>query len=275
MKAVPAALPDADVVQVDHLPRALNQSTRVGPYSQVRTGELLRVVPGVARFHVLGGALRIAIEDGADLEAVDALLHGPVTAALIYQKGDMPLHGAALVPPGANYAVIFVGDKGAGKSTLSYALIQQGWQLINDDLSRIGYPDDLPIVYPGRAATRLCEDACERFGISTAALPRLEGPPVKFRLPEPAGARLPVRVGAIVEIARSSLVGALEPLHPVAAVALLMRHSYRPAYLQPMGVAPRQFELAASLARDCAIARLTLAAPPEQLSNLLTKRYIP
>ncbi|WP_404370638.1 hypothetical protein AB5I39_02340 [Sphingomonas sp. MMS24-J45] len=274
MQLIPAALPDADVRQVATLPQTLADSVRVGPYSEVRKGELLRVVPGVARFHVVAGALSIAIEDGADMEAVDALLHGPVTAALIYQRGEMPLHGAALVPPGADRAIVFVGEKGAGKSTLSYALVQRGWRLMNDDLSRIGFPADAPIVYPGRAAVRLCEDACARFGIATAALPRLDGPSVKYRLPEPADKGEPVPLGQIVEIARSDPSGGLEPLMPAEAISLVMRHSYRPTYLRPMGVAARQFQLAAALARDCAIARLTLAAAPDQLADTLTASYI-
>jgi hypothetical protein len=47
--------------------------------------------------------------------------------------GLYQLHGAGLVPPGLNAAVLILGSSGAGKSTLTALLASQGWSYMTDD----------------------------------------------------------------------------------------------------------------------------------------------
>jgi hypothetical protein len=47
-------------------------------------------------------------------------------------RGRYPLHAAALVAPGGE-TVLVPGTKGAGKSTLTLALLERGWSVVSDD----------------------------------------------------------------------------------------------------------------------------------------------
>ena len=50
----------------------------------------------------------------------------------INAKKNFPLHGSAIAIDGKAYAI--VGDSGAGKSTLASAFLNQGYQLLSDDV---------------------------------------------------------------------------------------------------------------------------------------------
>ena len=49
------------------------------------------------------------------------------------QAGWTPLHAAALIPPGENRCVLLCAPSGAGKTTLTVALLRRGWRTLGDD----------------------------------------------------------------------------------------------------------------------------------------------
>jgi hypothetical protein len=60
-------IPDAVVRFVPELPSHLPDGERAGIYAQARPGQLLQVVPGVARYLVRNGTIiEVAPESGAD-----------------------------------------------------------------------------------------------------------------------------------------------------------------------------------------------------------------
>lgn len=90
-------------------------------------------------------------------------LLGPVMATMMHLRGNLVLHGSALeVERGA---VVFLGDKGAGKSTMAAAMTVAGHALITDDVIAVGADDE------GRSAVvnayptiKLSDAALETFG---------------------------------------------------------------------------------------------------------------
>ena len=67
-----------------------------------------------------------------------------------------------------NKAVIFTGDRGAGKSTLTTALRERGYKFISDDVAGIKI-DKVPYVMPGFPYQKLCESAMNNFGYDKEA----------------------------------------------------------------------------------------------------------
>src|ERR1051325_4103767 len=152
-------VPDAIVRFVDSLPESLDGAIPVGPYSQARPGALLRVVPGIGRFLASGGmTIEVFVEEGADPDAVDALIHGGLLGALIHQRGDLPLHASTLVSPDRRRTLAIAGDTGSGKSTTAYELIRRGWKLLSDDLTRVTIENGFATAWPGRTRLRLMSD---------------------------------------------------------------------------------------------------------------------
>lgn len=85
-------------------------------------------------------------------------LLGASLAVLLYQRGNFVLHASAVEINGE--AVVFVGNKGDGKSTLAAMLNGRGHRLISDDTVAVDLEgDDLPMVLPGFPQFKLYPDS--------------------------------------------------------------------------------------------------------------------
>src|SRR6266702_2245306 len=199
--AVPG-VPDASVLQVAALPTWLAGARQVGPHSQARPGALLRVVPCVARYLVTGGnRIEVAPEASANPTEIVSFLLGGVRGALIHQRGELPLHASTVVPPGGSQAVAICGPSGVGKSTLAAELVQRGWSLLADDLTRVVHANSTVEAWPSSGGIKLTSDAMARLGLRAATLQEAAGG--KKVWPTAAQDR-PVPLGWIVLLERSS-----------------------------------------------------------------------
>ena len=86
--------------------------------------------------------------------------------ALAIQRGTLVLHGTALERDGE--AILLLGHPAAGKSTLAWCLLQDGWRLLSSELVAVS-PDGL--VQPGMHQLKLWHDAAMALELNWAQLP--------------------------------------------------------------------------------------------------------
>ena len=86
--------------------------------------------------------------------------------ALAIQRGALVLHGTALERDGE--AILLLGHPVAGKSTLAWCLLQQGWRLLSSELVAVS-PDGL--VLPGMHQLKLWHDAAVALQLNWQQLP--------------------------------------------------------------------------------------------------------
>ena len=86
--------------------------------------------------------------------------------ALAIQRGALVLHGTALERDGE--AILLLGHPAAGKSTLAWCLLQDGWRLLSSELVAVS-PDGL--VQPGMHQLKLWHDAAMALELNWAQLP--------------------------------------------------------------------------------------------------------
>jgi len=96
---------------------------------------------------------------------------GPVLAFILRQRGVSLLHGSVVCSSGS--AIAFLGDSGAGKSTIAAALLDRGYAALTDDLIALARLDGELCVWPGYAGLRLWADSVERLFRDAATMPRL------------------------------------------------------------------------------------------------------
>ena len=84
-----------------------------------------------------------------------------MTLALI-KKHEIILHCAGLLVPGTDEAILVCGDSGAGKSTISNALLDKGLKFISDDSVRVAAEGGVTKVFGSYMQRRLCEDVVNR-----------------------------------------------------------------------------------------------------------------
>lgn len=97
-------------------------------------------------------------------ELVRSIVIGPVLALALELSGSFCLHGSAVSIGGR--AVVFLGPKYHGKSTLATALTAAGARLIGDDLIAVS-PGPPAMVMPGVPSVRLWDDALDALPIDT------------------------------------------------------------------------------------------------------------
>ena len=86
--------------------------------------------------------------------------------ALLIQRGVLVLNATTLVRNGKG--VLLLGSPVSGKSTLTWCLLQQGWQLLSSELSVV---DSQGLVWPGLQQLKLWHDSAVALGLDWQNLP--------------------------------------------------------------------------------------------------------
>ena len=274
------SLAGAQVMEVPRLPATLERASAIGPYSVARPGAVLRVVPGLARFLARdGNVIELAREPASDEGDIESLIQGPLTAALIHQRRELPLHGATLAPPNADTALAIVGAQGAGKSTLAYELVRRGWRLLSDDLTRVTRTANGIFAWPGRTGIKLCRDACARFALESSRMTRVSGERDKFLAPiAPWSSPLPLRWIIAVErdpvardpverdANRDSLADVAFEDSVAGRMSLLSENTFRASYIAALGQMRAHVQMVSAVATATRVVRLLGPGSPEQLA---------
>lgn len=224
------------------------------------------VLPFVGAF-VLEGLSTLWVEPkpGVNPDLLAMPILGPVLAILLHMKGYFVLHGSAVMCDGKAYG--FLGDKGAGKSTLAAMLLKnEGVQLITDDLLVVSHHLQVLQGYP---QVKLTDEALshsdQRLGI-VRPKPVKEFPKNQFLFDWRAKIE-PCPIGGIFELKRSGATK-IERLPFVESVQILLRYSYISRFVtRDMALAEKQrlFEVVSSLAASGNVKRIFV---PDQIQKL-------
>lgn len=177
-------------------------------------------LPDAATFAFERGG-RIAVTPHSDdAETVRAFLLGSAWAVLLHQREMLPLHGCALEWEGR--ARLFVGERGAGKSTLAAALLRAGARLVSDDVTAVDLSGGIARTWPGLRSMKLAA--------ADPALGDLLGPTIdegKVRIvPHNLSDDAALPLAAIVELARGPSTR-IDRLRGSAACGVAVRHTFR------------------------------------------------
>ncbi len=99
------------------------------------------------------------------------LIESAILGGAMRLMGHACLHATVLTANGR--AVALMGQSGAGKSSLAWALLRQGCRLLSDDFGAFVLCDDAVLAQPGRTKLRLWPDVTKRFTVWTASVERL------------------------------------------------------------------------------------------------------
>jgi hypothetical protein len=176
-------------------------------------------IGGVVHLSARRAVLRMALGGDAP-QIVEASAALTLAAALLLGRLGRPLvHGGAVVAPGGG-AWILAGGSFSGKTSTCITLIRAGWSWLSDDHVLLGGGAGAPLWvegWPRRFNLDHGYAEGESRGVRARVDPEGFGPG-RWRRQAPLAGLLFPRV----EAERPT---ALEPLHPAAALAQLLRHT--------------------------------------------------
>lgn len=206
----------------------------------------LITAPGAARYLVEDGR-RILVEplDGAPPESVRLFLLGAALGMALCQRQLLVWHASAVTGPDGR-AVVLAGHSGRGKSTLTAALLRQGYRMLADDLVVVtdGH-DGRPHVQRAFPRLKLREDAVARLGIDARSLPQVRPGIRKFFVPADgafADAAAPLRCVYVLDY-RSADAITITPVSGHERLSLLRPYLFAQKYVEHRGIHLSQFPI--------------------------------
>jgi hypothetical protein len=134
-----------------------------GRSMKAETGRVRIAWETVGAFEILGG--RVMIVDpapGAEEAVVRLFVMGAAMGLLLHQRRMTVLHASVVAIHGRATAII--GEKGWGKSTLTAALIAQGYALVSDDIAAIRMERGEPVAMRGPDQIKLWPNSIKSVG---------------------------------------------------------------------------------------------------------------
>ncbi len=167
---------------------------------------------------------------GVDERVLRLIALGPALAILLYQRGHLPLHAAAVEIDGQ--AVCFMGSPGCGKSPLAAALYDRGHKIVADDVTAVQLDgSDGPWVTPGFPQLKLWPEMITALGENPRQLPCIEPGTEKRSLIPSRFSNKPAPLKKIY-LLNSEQTRNTTLLSPQDALIEVIRHSYRAPLLR-------------------------------------------
>ncbi|MFD2328451.1 aldolase [Cohnella sp. GCM10020058] len=242
---------DTDVtIRIEDLSETWQTFAEPGRTSSVTEDRLLFRIEGTAIYEVrCGREIIVSPEEKAQSDKVRLYVLGTCMGALLQQRRILPLHGSAVLINGKVYA--FIGDSGAGKSTMASCLVQRGYPLISDDVIAIAGPNEAaPYVMPAYPQQKLWQTSLDGLGLQDSSFKPIIERVEKFAVPVPdAFSGSPVPIGGIFVLSRSeSKEVEISEVPRFLGMAILQYHTFRRSLIDGFGLNEWHFRSAVALA---------------------------
>jgi hypothetical protein len=216
------------------------------------------LVPDVGLFQVRGGCeILVDAVPGVEARVLRLFILGCAIGLLLDQRGLLVLHASAVAIQ--NEVILFIGDSGAGKSTMAAAMHVRGHCIIGDDTAAVDHQHlNRPLVLPAFPQLKLWPEAASALGLEPNRLPRLR-PEFEKRAHDASTvfSREPLALKSIYVLTDNhGATSEIEPLRQQQAFAALMDHLYAIDLLGSEHISSTHFHQCVSLARCVSVYRL-------------------
>ncbi len=134
----------------------------------VSENRLLFRINNVGSFLVSNGKdirFERTVVDGNDVvldKDLRVFILGSCFGAIALQNKLLPIHGSVVVLEKG--AMAFVGDSGAGKSTMLGSFLACGYKMLTDDVCVLNFDDDRPTAFPAYPQCKYNKDSADLLG---------------------------------------------------------------------------------------------------------------
>jgi hypothetical protein len=230
-----------------------------GTEMQITAHGALLNVPGTACYSIKCGTT-IVVEPATEARArnVRLFLLGSAMGMLIHQRGLLPLHANTIMV--GDRAIIFMGNSGAGKSTMAAWLHDLGHLVLGDDVCVVRDDGGHPTVSAGLPRLRLWKNSLKATGRNHSAYPLSytghEGlDKYDVALDRELPAQREVELAAIYHLAKGGRTK-IRRLCGMNAAEAVIANTYRGQYVGMVGNARGHWEACVRLVRQTPVYHL-------------------
>lgn len=173
------------------------------------------------------------------------------------QRRILPLHGSAIAIDGKAY--VFIGERGAGKSTIASSFMQKGHPLLTDDVIAVSFFDgEKPWVIPAYPQQKLWQDSLNYFGMDTTDYMPLFDRETKYSIPVVKDFyNKPLPLGGIFELVPCDKEQIeVEQILNLNRFKTLYTHTYRCSLIEKMNMIEWHFHYSAKCIRHAPLYQL-------------------
>ncbi|WP_232242544.1 aldolase [Paenibacillus sp. GSMTC-2017] len=227
-------------------------------------------VPDTAIFAMYKGEnIFISAFPNASIDKIRLYVLGTCMGIILMQKHILPLHGSAISINGNAYAV--VGHSGAGKTTTSSYLIEQGYQLLSDDLIAVTFDENnTPLIMPAYPQQKIWQQTIDMLGMDAAGLKPLFDRETKFAVPVPGSfCNKPLPLAGIFELVKTDNdAPSISPIQGLERFHTLLQHTFRGFLIKRLGLLDWHFGTLARFANHIEMNRLYRPQSGDSLNAL-------
>ena len=246
------------VIELGKINEEIHELIAKGQRSNYTNDQMWFHISDVATYLIQQGeTVTIELAENASLSMVKQYLLGSCLGMIMLQRNMIAIHGGTILFDGNG--IIFTGDRGAGKSTITSALRLKGYSFVADDVSsvEVGQPH---MIHPGFPQQKLCRDAAETLGYELDQYKTLmSDTQMKYLIPASESfVNHQVPLQAIVELQESDEVNGIEVsvLSGQERLMTIYKNIYRIEMKQCAGVNPEYFKKCVTLTKDIPVYRL-------------------
>lgn len=218
------------VITFGILPDNLIEAQYSDDFQQIKRDEYLLTIPDVAKFHVKNPS-EVVIDTYPNADEADVRMYflASILPVLVHQNNLLPLHSCCINVNGS--AFLIGGVSGAGKSTFALGMHRKGYDILNDDVSTIGFDGaGRPLAYIGYRQIKLLTESLESYGYELGDFEKLNTEITKFRFPlkdEIKDDFLPVKAIFLFEHDPNKLEIEVQELKGMEAFLQLTKNTFR------------------------------------------------
>ncbi|NBC83044.1 MAG: hypothetical protein GVY19_06640 [Bacteroidetes bacterium] len=166
------------------VPAELQPVINKGMLFEANNREFLMSVPQTGSIYVKNGNEVWVEDEPGQLNILVIYLLGSALGALFHQRGRLSLHASCVT--NREQTLLIAGMSGSGKSTISGALLKQGFNFICDDIAVLREENGQFMVEAGAPYIKLWQDTLEKLEIDSTKLSRIREGLEKFYFTPPA-----------------------------------------------------------------------------------------
>ena len=230
---IPFPLDDVEITEVDEVSQP-EQPLYSGEHMSIGTSEFFMTVKDVGDFYARdGNKIEFSPIENTDNASLELFMNGSVYGAILHQRRILPLHGSSFIFN--NSGVMFCGDSGSGKSSLTTSFCFNGAEFLTDDVTPILFGDEKPHIWPRTGKIKLWDDSLKQLKKKKEKLTKIRPRDEKYYLPMELNQEQahPLNTILILQVTNDEEVS-FEKVQKVEAFSYLHQEIYRREYLFAM-----------------------------------------